>query len=368
VSTICAYIAGASCALPVGSLEQAGRDRKKTIHFFDDRGKLCITLRGERPAPGVSAARNAAPTGIDRWIRRELARAPLKAKSLVVTVWGDSIAPHGGAVWLSGLIRLLAPLGLNERLVRTSVYRLTREGWLSAQQDGRRSFYRLTAAGSTRFERAYRRIYAPRAADWDETWDIVLAPAAALSASARRELRKELRWEGFGALAPGVFVRPAGGAAPDALADLLGGLGLQHRVSVLSARDAAGLGARSLQAYRRDCWNLAGIAAEYRRFQARFDAVLRHFRRGGGGDPERSFVVRSLLIHAFRRVTLHDPQLPPALLPPRWPAAGAYALCADFYRLTQRSAEQHLLATLSTPGGRLPPAAPYFYGRFGGLR
>jgi phenylacetic acid degradation operon negative regulatory protein len=316
----------------------------------------------------VSADRDAAHARIDRWIRRELVRAPPKAKSLVVTVWGDAIAPHGGAVWLSGLIRLLAPLGLNERLVRTSVYRLTREGWLSAQQDGRRSLYRLTAQGATRFERAYRRIYAPRAADWDGTWDIVLSPAAALSAGERRELRKELRWEGFGALSPGVFVRPAGGAAPDALAELLSGLGLQQRVSVLGARDAPGLGARSLQAYRRDCWNLAGIATEYRRFLERFDAVLRHFRPGGRVDPQRCFVVRSLLIHAFRRVTLHDPQLPPALLPPRWPAAAAYALCGDFYRLTQRSAEQHLRATLSNPGGRLPPAAPYFYGRFGGLR
>src|SRR5260370_18949328 len=100
----------------------------------------------------------------------------------------------------SVLILMIAPLGQNERLLRTSVYRLTREGWLSAQQDGRRSFYRLTAQGSTRFERAYRRIYAPRVADWDGTWDIVLSPAAALSAGERRELRKELRWEGFGAL------------------------------------------------------------------------------------------------------------------------------------------------------------------------
>ena len=331
---------------------------------------MCITLPGERPAPGMSPGRDrrgAGHNGIDRWIRHELARAPLKAKSLVVTVWGDAIAPHGGAVWLSGLIRLLAPLGLNERLVRTSVYRLAREGWLSAQQDGRRSLYRLTALGLTRFERAYRRIYAPRAADWDGTWDIVLAPAAALTAGERRELRKELRWEAFGVLAPGVYVRPAGGATPGTLADLLGGLQLQHRVSVLCGRDARGLATRSLQAYRRDCWNLAGIAAEYRRFLARYGTVMHHFGRGGRVDPERCFVVRSLLIHAFRRVTLHDPQLPPALLPPRWPAAAAYALCGDFYRLTQSRAEQHLLATLATPGGSLPPAAPYFYGRFGGL-
>jgi phenylacetic acid degradation operon negative regulatory protein len=311
--------------------------------------------------------RGAAQAAIDRWIRRELARAPLKAKSLVVTVWGDAIAPHGGAVWLSGLIRLLAPLGLNERLVRTSVYRLAREGWLSAQQDGRRSLYRLTALGLKRFEHAYRRIYAPPPAAWDGTWDIVLAPPAALSGRSRGELRKELRWEGFGALAPGVFVRPAGAMAPGALAEIIAGLELQQRVAVLSGRDAPGLGTRSLQAYRRECWNLSGIAAEYRRFVGRFDAVIGHFRRDGEVDPERCFVVRSLLIHAFRRVTLHDPQLPPELLPSGWPAAAAYALCRDFYRLTQRRAEQHLFSTLATRGGKLPPAAPYFYARFGGL-
>jgi phenylacetic acid degradation operon negative regulatory protein len=305
---------------------------------------------------------------IDRWIRHELARAPLKAKSLVVTVWGDAIAPHGGAVWLSGLIRLLAPLGLNERLVRTSVYRLAREGWLNAEPDGRRSLYRLTAHGRSRFEHAYRRIYAPPASDWDGSWAIVLAPAALLSAAERRELRKELGWEGFGGLAPGVFVRPAAAATPSAVAAVLDELGLAERVSVVSGRDAPGTLARSLQAYRRNCWDLTGIAAEYRRFVARFETVSGNFGRDGSVDPERSFVVRSLLIHAFRRVTLHDPQLPPALLPPRWPAAAAYALCRDFYCLTQKSAEQHLQATLTTQGGTLPPAAAYFYARFGGLK
>jgi phenylacetic acid degradation operon negative regulatory protein len=322
--------------------------------------------------PGaISVSRRAAPAPgekpVARWIRRELEAHPPKARSLIVTVWGDSIAPHGGAVWLSGLIRLLAPLGLNERLVRTSVYRLARQGWLAAQQDGRRSLYRLTPLGLVRFEHAYRRIYAPPPDAWDGTWEMVLAPGAALAAASRRELRKALRWEGFGTLGPGVFVRPAAGSDPLALAAILSELKLQQRVTVLSARDAPALGTRSLQAYRRECWNLEGIAAEYRRFLARFEAVIGHFRHNDGIDPERCFVVRSLLIHAFRRVTLHDPQLPAALLPPRWPAASAYALCADFYRLTQRRAEQHLVATLATRAGKLPPAAPYFYARFGGL-
>jgi len=308
-----------------------------------------------------------ADTRIQRWIRRELRRDPPKAKSLVVTVWGDAIAPHGGAVWLSGLIRLLAPFGLNERLVRTSVYRLAREGWLTARQDGRRSLYRLTAPGLQRFEHAYRRIYAPPAEAWDGSWNIVLAAGAVLTDYQRRSLRKELGWEGFSAIVPGVFVRPARGPVADTLTEILGSLNLETRVAVLMGRDLPGLEARSLQAQVRACWNLAAVAGEYRRFLARFGAVSRSFRDGGSVDAEQCFVVRSLLIHAFRRVTLHDPQLPVELLPRRWPAAAAYDLCRDFYRLTHRKAEQHLLATLATHGGPLPPAAPYFYRRFGGL-
>jgi len=84
-------------------------------------------------------------------------------------------------------------------------------------------------------------------------------------------------------------------------------------------------------------------------------------------DPEQCFVVRTLLIHAYRRVLLRDPQLPAALLPLDWPGAAAYALCRDFYRLTHRSAERHLTATLQGERGTLPPATAAFYRRFGGL-
>jgi phenylacetic acid degradation operon negative regulatory protein len=250
--------------------------------------------------------------------------------------------------------------------VRTSVYRLAREGWLTASQDGRRSLYRLTGQGLARFEHAYRRIYAPPAQDWDGRWDIVFAPA--LEGRERRNLRKELHWEGFAAIAGGVFVRPARPGDPGALAAIFNAPGAQDRPAVICGRDAPGLKARSLQDYARECWRLASVAAEYRGFLARFEAVIRHFRDAARVDPERCFVVRSLLIHAFRRVTLHDPQLPLEMLPSHWPAPAAYALCRDFYRLTQRESEQHLRTTLATDGDPLPPAEPYFYRRFGGLK
>ena len=78
--------------------------------------------------------------------------------SLIITIYGDFIAPHGGTVWLGSFIRLVQALGLNERMVRTSVYRLSQEKWLVSQQLGRKSYYSLTTSGRRRFEHAYRRI------------------------------------------------------------------------------------------------------------------------------------------------------------------------------------------------------------------
>jgi phenylacetic acid degradation operon negative regulatory protein len=318
-----------------------------------------------RSTARTSAARRHPDPRVARWIRTELRTAPPKARSLIVTVWGDAIAPHGGSVWLSGLIRLLAPFGINERLTRTSVYRLAREGWIAARQDGRRSLYRLTPEGSRRFEHAYRRIYAPPTDRWDGGWEVVVAPPKAIAKRARNDLRKELGWEGFGALGPWLFVRPSGTSGSEALIDTLQALRTEGRIAVLAARDVAG--AQPLGVFARECWNLQSVAAEYRRFIARFGRVIRTFDDGAGHHPQQCFVVRTLLIHEFRRVSLHDPRLPAALLPADWPGPAAYLLCRNFYRRTHQRAEQHLAGTLETGRGSLPPAAPYFYERFGGL-
>jgi len=325
---------------------------------------IFVSDRSAKAPRSTAAARR---RRIDRWIRLELARHPPRAKSLVVTVWGDAIAPHGGAVWLGSFIRLMAPLGLNERLVRTSVYRLTKEGWLAPRQNGRRSLYRLTPAGAQRFEHAYRRIYAPPTPDWKGTWEIVLG-LDDLAPTQRRDLRRELGWQGFGALGPALFARPLAGRPDTGLARQLVGLGVAHKLVVLQARNAPGFSARALASSIRNCWDLPRIAAEYRAFLARFRGVIDEFTAPAASDPEQAFVVRSLLIHAFRRVTLHDPGLPPELRPRAWPSDEAYALCRDFYRLTHRAGERYLAATLQAQNERLPPAAPYFYRRFGGLR
>src|SRR5579872_1958850 len=110
------------------------------------------------------------PPAVRTLIRRFRAQRPLRGGSLLITIFGDSIAPRGGAVTLGSLISLAQPFMLTERLVRTSVARLTSDGWLSARRDGRRSEYRLSLVGLERFAEATSRIYGEIPSSWDRQW------------------------------------------------------------------------------------------------------------------------------------------------------------------------------------------------------
>jgi phenylacetic acid degradation operon negative regulatory protein len=84
-------------------------------------------------------------------------------------------------------------------------------------------------------------------------------------------------------------------------------------------------------------------------------------------EPQQAFIIRSLLIHAYRRVQLHDPQLPVELLPEPWPGAQAYELARAIYQLSYAPAEQYIMATLHREDELAAEADASFYQRFGGL-
>ncbi len=84
--------------------------------------------------------------------------------------------------------------------------------------------------------------------------------------------------------------------------------------------------------------------------------------------PAQAFAVRALTIHEWRRIVLHDPQLPIGLLPKNWAGKAAYELCRDIYRLLYHEADQHALAVLRLEDEYAPEAEPSFYKRFGGLK
>lgn len=298
-------------------------------------------------------------------VARLLRRLKPRAKSVIITVYGDSVAHHGGSAWLGSLIRLVGPLGLNERVVRTSVFRLAREDWLAAEQIGRRSYYRLTESGRRRVEAAHGRIYHQARRPWDRRWTLVVTQAATLDARRRKALHDDLRWQGFGQLAAGVMLHPDPDQA--GLRELLAGARAGHQALVLRAEAEPWTGAAAINDVIRRSWDMQRLAADYAAFLATFRPVADALAASGGPDPETGFAVRTLLMHAFRRVLLRDPKLPEELLAPDWPGLAARLLCRDLYRLVEGPAEQHLMAMLETPEGAAPAAEPSYFSRFGGL-
>jgi phenylacetic acid degradation operon negative regulatory protein len=53
---------------------------------------------------------------------------------LVVALYGGAIEPNSGTVRLRSLVMLLEPLGINEKLIRSSVFRLAKQGWLTSKK------------------------------------------------------------------------------------------------------------------------------------------------------------------------------------------------------------------------------------------
>lgn len=278
------------------------------------------------------------------WIARQLRQDPPRAKSLVMTVFGDTLAPRGGAVWLGSLISLLAPFGISERAVRTSVFRLVEEGWLEASRSGRRSQYRLSAEGEKRFLRAHQRVYAPPSQKWDGQWTLLMMLADQLSSTEKNVLKKELLWEGFALLGNGVFTYP--GDKAEALTEIFSRTATRNKALLLSAADQPVAGALPLTTLAHQLWPLRAISKSYGQFIRRFDALMALQDQAEEIDPEQAFVVRTLLIHAYRRVQLHDPQLPHALLGDGWPGETAYALCRGIYQRILADSDQYVTTTL----------------------
>jgi phenylacetic acid degradation operon negative regulatory protein len=300
-------------------------------------------------------ATTAAHELLARWSRQR----PQRAGSLIVTIFGDSIMPRGSAIALGGLIRLAVPFGINERLVRTATARLAQEGWVEARRQGKLSEYRLSKAGRERFADATMRIYGGPTANWTGRWTLVVLPA--MRAADRQRLRKELLWQGFGELSSGVFAHPEAQANEVALRT--SAPPLPANTLVFDANLANHFAPAALVALG---WDLADLGKRYRRFVQRFERALEPLSRMSI-EPEAAFVLRTLLIHEYRRLHLRDPLLPQRLLPANWPGTRAAVLCRQIYVHVFAASEIYLSTCASRLNGALPPPDPTVMQRFGGL-
>lgn len=275
-------------------------------------------------------------------LRREL---PGRTPALLVTLFGDVVAAHGGEIWLGSLIRMLAALGIGERLVRTSVYRLAKDGWLRGAFLGRRRYYQLGKEALSDTARFEQRIYHPPQRQWNGQWRLVFTGTQGIDAEQRTALRKRLGWIGFGSIAPNVFAHPDAPLEP--LWELFEQTGVSDQVVVMRAENYDRMHGLDSLEMARQCFRLDRLEGDYQRFISRY-APLAETLVGGSApvdaDPEQCFALRTLLIHHYRLILLKDPDLPPTLLPEQWPGLRAQQLCGSIYRAIDSTAERHILA------------------------
>lgn len=283
---------------------------------------------------------------------------PVRSGSLLITVLGDSIAPRGGVVTLGSLIRLASPLDLSERLVRTSVGRLAQDGWLSSNREGRQSEYFLTDHGRKRFAEATARIYREATQDWDRNWTLLFLPPG----GALKTLREELLWLGFGQVRPGVLAHPS--RTVEDTREQLDALETKADVMVMTARSEGDDADRALIEAG---WDLAELARSYRRFVDTFTPVSASLPAKSALPAETAFVIRTLLIHEYRKIHLRDPLLPHSLLPADWIGTQAYELCRSLYRAVFHAADQYVTLAAEKLTGKLDRPSRQTYRRFGGL-
>ena len=290
----------------------------------------------------------------------------MQAGSLIISVFGDAVLPRGGRIWLGSLIALLQPLQINERLVRTAIFRLVKKGWMDSVAHGRRADYMLTAAGLRRFEETARHIYASNAPLWDRRWRLVLT-VGELDAKQRERLRRAFFWQGFGILGSDCFVHPStdlttafDALMTDGMSDLL-----KHLMPLVAADAGSDLSASDADMVRR-AWNLEQLGTSYTDFVTRYQPLLDSLRHDVEDeiDDESAFLLRTLLIHDYRRLLLRDPELPDVLLPNNWSGQKARLLCKELYRRLLTPSERHIALHMTLANGQTPGALPMLTGRF----
>ena len=115
-------------------------------------------------------------------ILARLRAQPSRTGSLIITLYGDAIAPRGGVLWLGTLLEIFRALDIGEGVVRTAVSRLAADGWLARLRQGRNSFYRLAERGQAETDAATPRIYGLSGSGAAGRFRIVLAEPAARQA------------------------------------------------------------------------------------------------------------------------------------------------------------------------------------------
>lgn len=209
---------------------------------------------------------------------------PLRVWSLLVTVFGD-LAPDST---LDGptLSAIMAGIGIKPEATRVALHRLRSDDWIASEKNGRTSLHRLTKKGQSDSANARGRIYGTpsqmgRGAEVFVLPDTDTTPDPAV----------------FAQIAPRTFVAAAGTMPPKG-AMQLAPLDFPHWLGPQIETDA--------------------LCTAYSELHAVLAAIDTTLPDGTALSPLDTAVLRVMIVHAWRRLTLKHPDLPRAAHSQGW--------------------------------------------------
>ncbi|MFL6060415.1 MAG: PaaX family transcriptional regulator C-terminal domain-containing protein [Marmoricola sp.] len=237
----------------------------------------------------------------------------MHARSALFDLYGDHLRARGGSAPVAALIRALDPLGIRAPAVRTAISRMVVQGWMDPVSTPSGPGYALTERARVRLDEAGARIYRTGTDPWDGTWHLrVLAPIG--DRPRRERVRTQLRFLGMAPVSESTWASPRPSAEVDRmLAEE------QVEVVALSTRDPSP--ADALLA----AFDTPSLGAAYAAWLAEARGLIGPVRAGSRVEDVSAFVVRSELVHSWRKFLFTDPGLPAELLPAAWPGHAAAA-------------------------------------------
>ncbi len=228
----------------------------------------------------------------------------LRVWSLVVTVFGDAVQQRGGRIATLRLQHLLERVGVEAGTLRTALSRLTHDGWVLRDREGRNSFYRLSESAQA---------------------EITAASTAIYAAPVRGEIRE--------------WVMASGDLAP------IGGIEVAANTWLLAADNLPDLSnyvciTGALTAFPQR-FTKRVLSADH---QAALTALNNDIQALDGVDlpPLDAMAARMLLIHRWRRIVLRFPDIPPELFAVNAVLPNPRQTVADTYRQLFEASEDWL--------------------------
>ena len=208
---------------------------------------------------------------------------PIRVWSVLVTVFGD--LAHETSLDGSTLSAIMAEIGIKPEATRVALYRLRSDGWVRSEKTGRTSRYNLTDKGAHDSAAANPRIYGPPNQMGLEA-QVILLPIVGIDIDPAR----------YSQIAPRLFIGTKGAPIPEGAmmlhpAELPPWLGSQFESKAL------------LEGYSALLFVLREIEMHLRNTPLTGLQVC---------------VLRVLIVHAWRRLTLKHPDLPRAAHSTDW--------------------------------------------------